>query len=374
MTDKTPLLVIAAGGTGGHMFPAQALAETMLARGWRVKLSTDARGARYAGGFPDAVQIEERASATFARGGALAKLAVPFRVAGGILGALVRTLTERPDVVVGFGGYPSIPALAAATVLRVPRMIHEQNGVMGKVNAIFSKRVNVLACGTWPTRPIPEGVEAVHVGNPVRGAVLERAGAGYIPPGDYPMSVLVIGGSQGARALSDNVPAALAALPDHIREQLTVSHQARDEDEARGRDFYDAQGIRADVQPFFSDVPRRIAESQLVISRSGASSVADISVIGRPAILIPYPFATGDHQTANAQGLVDAGGAIRIPESKLEPAMLSEQVASVLDNPEAAMQMARASLSTGKPEAAESLARLVELLADGQGSVRKQAA
>lgn len=374
MTDKTPLLVIAAGGTGGHMFPAQALAETMLARGWRVKLSTDARGARYAGGFPDAVQIEERASATFARGGALAKLAVPFRVAGGILGALVRTLTDRPDVVVGFGGYPSIPALAAATVLRVPRMIHEQNGVMGKVNAIFSKRVNVLACGTWPTRPIPEGVEAVHVGNPVRGAVLERAGAGYIPPGDYPMSVLVIGGSQGARALSDNVPAALAALPDHIREQLTVSHQARDEDEARVRDFYDAQGIRADVQPFFSDVPRRIAESQLVISRSGASSVADISVIGRPAILIPYPFATGDHQTANAQGLVDAGGAIRIPESKLEPAMLSEQVASVLDNPEAAMQMARASLSTGKPEAAESLARLVELLADGQGSVRKQAA
>ncbi|MBL6426294.1 MAG: UDP-N-acetylglucosamine--N-acetylmuramyl-(pentapeptide) pyrophosphoryl-undecaprenol N-acetylglucosamine transferase [Maritimibacter sp.] len=374
MTDKTPLLVIAAGGTGGHMFPAQALAETMLARGWRVKLSTDARGARYAGGFPDAVQIEERASATFARGGALAKLAVPFRVVGGILGALVRTLTDRPDVVVGFGGYPSIPALAAATVLRVPRMIHEQNGVMGKVNAIFSKRVNVLACGTWPTRPIPEGVEAVHVGNPVRGAVLERAGAGYIPPGDYPMSVLVIGGSQGARALSDNVPAALAALPDHIREQLTVSHQAREEDEARVRDFYDAQGIRAEVQPFFSDVPRRIAESQLVISRSGASSVADISVIGRPAILIPYPFATGDHQTANAQGLVDAGGAIRIPESKLEPAMLSEQVASVLDNPEAAMQMARASLSTGKPEAAESLARLVELLADGQGSVRTQAA
>lgn len=374
MTDKTPLLVIAAGGTGGHMFPAQALAETMLARGWRVKLSTDARGARYAGGFPDAVQIEERASATFARGVPLAKLAVPFRVAGGILGALIRTLTDRPDVVVGFGGYPSVPALAAATLLRVPRMIHEQNGVMGKVNALFAKRVNVLACGTWPTKPMPDGVEAVHVGNPVRGAVLERAGAGYIPPGDYPMSVLVIGGSQGARALSDNVPAALAALPDHIREHLTVSHQARDEDEARVRDFYDAQGIRADVQPFFSDVPRRIAESQIVISRSGASSVADISVIGRPAILIPFPFATGDHQTANAQGLVDAGGAIRIPESKLEPAMLSEQIAAVLDNPEAAMQMARASLSTGKPEAAESLAWLVERLADGQRAAQGQAA
>ncbi|MAM61620.1 UDP-N-acetylglucosamine--N-acetylmuramyl-(pentapeptide) pyrophosphoryl-undecaprenol N-acetylglucosamine transferase [Maritimibacter sp. UBA3975] len=364
MTNKAPLLIIAAGGTGGHMFPAQALAEAMLARGWRVKLSTDVRGARYAGGFPDAVGIEERSSATFARGGPLGKLAVPFRVAGGVLGALVRMLTDSPSAVVGFGGYPSIPALTAATLLRLPRMIHEQNGVLGTVNKLFAKRVHILACGTWPTAPIPDGVEAVHVGNPVRAAVLERAGAGYIPPGDYPMTLLVIGGSQGARALSDNVPAAIAALPDHIRAHVSVAHQARDEDGERVRDFYAAQGIRADVEPFFADVPRRIAESQLVISRAGASSVADISVIGRPAILIPYPHATGDHQTANAQGLVEAGGAVRIPETQLEPAMLSEHIASVLDNPDGALQMALASLSVGKPEAAETLARLVEMLAD----------
>ncbi|HBZ42973.1 MAG TPA: undecaprenyldiphospho-muramoylpentapeptide beta-N-acetylglucosaminyltransferase [Maritimibacter sp.] len=362
MTDKTPLAIIAAGGTGGHMFPAQALAEELLARGWRVKLSTDARGARYAGGFPDAVEISEVSSATFARGGPLAKLAVPFRVLGGMIGATLRMAIERPQAVVGFGGYPSIPALTAAWVLRVPRMIHEQNGVLGRVNRIFAKRVDRLLCGTWPTKPIPEGVEAEHVGNPVRAAVLERAGAGYIPPGDYPMDVLVIGGSQGAHALSVNVPQALALLPEAIRGHLNVSHQARDEDQAEVAQFYSEHGIRADVQPFFSDVPRRIAESQLVISRAGASSVADISVIGRPAILIPYPHATGDHQTANARGLVDAGAAILMPESVLSPEALAEQIVSVMDNPGGALQMAQASLSVGKPDAAQTLADRVEAL------------
>ncbi|WP_298492092.1 UDP-N-acetylglucosamine--N-acetylmuramyl-(pentapeptide) pyrophosphoryl-undecaprenol N-acetylglucosamine transferase [uncultured Maritimibacter sp.] len=363
MTEKPPLLVIAAGGTGGHMFPAQALAEVMLARGWRVKLSTDARGARYAGGFPEAVQVEEVSSATFARGGAMAKLAVPFRLLGGVSGATVRMLTDRPKAVVGFGGYPSIPALSAALATRTPRAIHEQNGVLGRVNKRFATRVQRLACGTWPTTPMPEGAVPVHVGNPVRAAVLERAGAGYIPPGDYPMSVLVIGGSQGAQALSDHVPAAIAALPDHIRRHVTVSHQARDEDGEQVAAFYADHGIRAEVQPFFADVPRRIAEAQLVISRSGASSVADISVVGRPSILIPFPHAMDDHQTANARGLVDAGAAILIPESQLSTQVLADQMTAVLDNPAGAMQMAIAALGQGKPEAAQTLADLVEDIA-----------
>ncbi|MBV7409356.1 UDP-N-acetylglucosamine--N-acetylmuramyl-(pentapeptide) pyrophosphoryl-undecaprenol N-acetylglucosamine transferase [Maritimibacter sp. DP1N21-5] len=363
MSTRAPLLVIAAGGTGGHMFPAQALAETMLARGWRVKLSTDARGARYAGGFPDRVAVEQVSSASFARGGTLAKLAVPFRILGGIFGSIGRMLTDRPSVVVGFGGYPSIPALSAALVTGRPRMIHEQNGVLGRVNKRFATRVQALACGTWPTTPMPEGAHPVHVGNPVRSAVLDRAGAGYIAPGDYPMSLLVIGGSQGAKALSDHVPAAIAALPEHLRSHLSVSHQARDEDAEAVAAFYADHGIRAEVKPFFADVPRRIAEAQLVISRSGASSVADISVIGRPSILIPFPHATDDHQTANARGLVDAGAAILIPESRLSPQVLAEQIASVLDNPDGAMQMARAALGQGKPDAAATLADLVEDLA-----------
>jgi UDP-N-acetylglucosamine--N-acetylmuramyl-(pentapeptide) pyrophosphoryl-undecaprenol N-acetylglucosamine transferase len=285
------------------MFPAQALAEAMLARGWRVRLSTDARGARYAGGFPKAVVVVEVASATFARGGLMAKALVPARIAAGLAGAVMGLRRDRPAVVVGFGGYPTIPALAAAVILKLPRMIHEQNGVLGKVNTRFARRVDAVACGTWPTA-LPEGVEGIHTGNPVRAAVLDRCGAAYIPPGDYPMSLLVIGGSQGARILSQVVPAAVELLHVDMRRLLRVAHQARDEDAEAAQAEYDAAGIAVEVQPFFTDIPRRLSEAQLVISRSGASSVADISVIGRPAILIPFAAATGDHQTANAKGLV----------------------------------------------------------------------
>ncbi|WGW03312.1 UDP-N-acetylglucosamine--N-acetylmuramyl-(pentapeptide) pyrophosphoryl-undecaprenol N-acetylglucosamine transferase [Tropicibacter oceani] len=364
MTKRKPLLVMAAGGTGGHMFPAQALAELMLRRGWRVKLSTDARGARYTGGFPHSVEIEQVASATFARGGPLAKLLAPFRIAGGVVSMALRMMKDRPDAVIGFGGYPSIPALSAATLLRLPRMIHEQNGVLGKVNRIFATRVDMVACGTWPTE-LPEGAKGRHVGNPVRLAVKERAGAGYIAPGLYPMSILVIGGSQGARILSDVVPPAIASLPMEALKWLRVSHQARDEDGERVAQFYADHAISADVQPFFTDIPTRMADAQIVISRSGASSVADISVIGRPSILIPYKYATGDHQMVNAQALTEAGAAIRIPEEKLTVETMSDAILAILDTPQGAEQMARAAISVSKPEAAEELADIVEQLVQG---------
>ncbi len=361
---RAPLLVIAAGGTGGHMFPAQALAEAMLARGWRVKLSTDARGARYTSGFPNAVEIEQVSSATFARGGVLAKALVPFRILGGVIGAVAAMLRDKPEAVVGFGGYPSIPAISAAWLLRLPRMIHEQNGVLGRVNQVFARRVNRIACGTWPT-DLPAGADGVHTGNPVRGVVLERAAAPYIAPGDYPMSLLVMGGSQGARILSDVVPAAIAALPDEIRAHVSVTHQAREEDHDRVSNFYAEHGIRADVLPFIHDVPKRMAEAQLVISRAGASSVADISVIGRPSILVPLAMAIRDEQTANARGLVDAGAAILIPESRLDVATLSGEIARVLGNPQAAAVMSAQALAQGKPEATEELVALVEALVAG---------
>ncbi|KUF09159.1 UDP-N-acetylglucosamine--N-acetylmuramyl-(pentapeptide) pyrophosphoryl-undecaprenol N-acetylglucosamine transferase [Pseudoponticoccus marisrubri] len=371
MAERKPLLVMAAGGTGGHMFPAQALAELMLRRGWRVKLSTDARGARYTGGFPHSVEIEQVTSGTPARGGMLAKAGVPFKVARGVLSMAARMRRDRPDVVVGFGGYPSIPALGAARLLKLPRMIHEQNGVLGRVNRFFAPKVDVVACGIWPT-DLPEGVEGVHVGNPVRLAVRERAGAGYIAPGPYPMSVLVIGGSQGARMLSDVVPPALAGLPLEIVCNLRVSHQARDEDGARVATYYAENGLNADVQPFFTDLPARMSEAQLVISRSGASSVADIAVIGRPSILIPYPHATGDHQSANARALVEAGAAIKIPESRLDIDSLSESIRAILENEQGAIQMARAALGVARPEATEDLAALVEELAAGRGTSAAQ--
>ncbi|WP_375260869.1 undecaprenyldiphospho-muramoylpentapeptide beta-N-acetylglucosaminyltransferase [Palleronia sp.] len=357
-----PLCLIAAGGTGGHMFPAQALAETLLSRGWRVTLSTDARGARYAGGFPDEVPVAQVASATFARGGALARVGVPFRIGGGVLQAVRAMRRDRPAAVVGFGGYPSIPALSAATILKLPRMIHEQNGVLGRVNKLFAPRVTHVACGVWPTE-LPDGVEGLHLGNPVRAAVQARAGASYIPPGDYPMSILVIGGSQGARALSDNVPPALAALPDDMRRNLRISHQARGEDEARVSTFYAENGLDAEVRPFFDDVPARMAEAQLVISRAGASSIADLTAIGRPSILVPFPHATADHQTANARALAEAEAAAVIPETKLTPDNLAETVAAILGQPEAATRMAAAAAALGRPAAARDLADLVEQMA-----------
>lgn len=353
-----PLALIAAGGTGGHMFPAQALAELMLAEGWRVKLSTDDRGARYAGGFPDQVQRSVVKSATTARGGIIGKLMAPFRIAAGVLAARTEFRRNRPAVVIGFGGYPTIPAMSAAVALGLPRMIHEQNGVMGRVNGLFSRRVDRVACGTWPT-DLPSGVQGTHTGNPVRTAVLEHAGSTYAPPDSGPLRLLVIGGSQGARLLSDVVPAAIASLPDDMRQRLHVSHQARAEDEARVIAAYGAAGIAAEVSPFFEDVPDRIAGAHLVISRAGASSIADLTVIGRPALLIPYAVAAGDHQTANARALVAAGAALLHPESTLDVAGLARDIHAILSDPRRASDMAQAAQALGRPDAARRLYELV---------------
>lgn len=358
---NAPLLVIAAGGTGGHMFPAQALAEAMLAKGWRVKLSTDARGARYTGGFPHSVQIEQLKSATFARGGLTGKLKAPFKLAAGVFSAMMGFRRDRPSVVVGFGGYPSFPAITAAWLMRLPRAVHEQNGILGKVNKVFAKRVDAVACGTWPTN-LPEGVDGIFTGNPVRNAVLERESAPYISPGDYPMSVVIIGGSQGARILSEVVPQAIAMLPEALKSNLRIAHQARDEDAEMAMATYQAAGIDAEVAGFFQDVPARFAEAQLVISRSGASSVADISVIGRPSILVPFAAATGDHQTANARGLVDAGAAIMMPESQMTPETMAASIETILSNPAGALAMTQAALSVSRPDATERLVDIVETL------------
>ncbi len=359
-----PRLVIAAGGTGGHMFPAQALAEAMLARGWRVTLSTDARGARYADAFPDAVVREVVTSATFARGGVIARALVPVRLILGLGRALWAMGRDRPAVVVGFGGYPTIPALGAAWALRVPRALHEQNGVLGRVNRAFARRVDAVACGTWPTA-LPTGVEGLPMGNPVRAAVAAQAGAIYVPPPPAgPISVVMVGGSQGARILSDIVPAALAALPDDLRSRLMVAHQARPEDADRVRAAYAAAGIAADVQSFFTDIPVRFAEAQLVIARAGASTLADLTTIGRPAILVPYAAAMGDHQSANARALTDAGGAVTLPEAQLSPQRMTAEIAAILQHPQRAAEMAHSAARAATPDATDRLAALVARLAD----------
>lgn len=356
---KKPLLIMAAGGTGGHMFPAQALSEEMLRRGWRVKLSTDERGHRYTGGYSHSVKVEVIDAATFARGGMLSKLMVPFRILRGAAQARRAMLADPPSAVIGFGGYPSLPAMLAAEMLKVPRLLHEQNGIMGRVNALLAKRVGRVACGTWPTE-LPEGVEGIDIGNPVRKQVREQVGTAYPSLTQGPLEVLIIGGSQGAKVLSDVVPDAMAHLPKTTRVRLRISQQAREEDLQVCKDTYEAAAIKCEVSTFFKDAPERMARAHLVISRSGASSMADITAIGRPAILVPFAAAAGNHQVANANGLVEAGGARMILEANLTPDKLAEHVADILGNATTAKKMAGQSVLRGRPDAAERLADLVE--------------
>lgn len=357
-----PLLVLAAGGTGGHMFPAQALAEAMLARGWRVRLSTDARGARYAGGFPMQVERQVTAAGTPGQGSLISRAAAPFAIAAGTIAQIAAMRRDPPACVAGFGGYPALPAMAAAVLLRQPRLIHEQNGVLGQVNRLLARRVDVLACGTWPTET-PAGAQTVHAGNPVRAAVRQLAGTPYSPPADGPLRLLVIGGSQGAALFARTVPAALALLPPEMLSRLEVAQQVRPEDMARVTDAYAELGITAELRAFFEDVPERLAAATLVVSRAGASSIADITAIGRPAILIPYAAATADHQAANARGLAEAGGGFMIREAELTPEGLAGTIAAILTDPEGATAMAEASRDLGRPDAVEELASLIEHLA-----------
>jgi UDP-N-acetylglucosamine--N-acetylmuramyl-(pentapeptide) pyrophosphoryl-undecaprenol N-acetylglucosamine transferase len=270
---------------------------------------------------------------------------------------------DPPDCVAGFGGYPALPAMIAARWLKVPCLIHESNGVLGRVNRIFAPKVDVVACGIWPT-PVPDGTKTVPTGNPVRAAVLDRQGATYIEPGDHPMGLLVIGGSQGAGLFGRVVPEAIRLLPPELRPRLRIAQQVRPEDMDMVRATYEQMGVAAELRAFFEDVPDRLAEATLVISRAGSSSIADISVVGRPAVLIPYAAAMDDHQAANAQGLVAAGGAFMIRENELTAEGLAGTIAAILSDPEGASAMAQASRGAGRPDATEHLAALVEDLAE----------
>ena len=360
---SAPLLIIAAGGTGGHMFPAQALAEEMLARGWRVALASDDRGLGYADGFPEAVERIETPSASFARGGLTARLAVPATILRGLGATFRRFRRDRPAVVIGFGGYPAIPALGAARALGLPRLIHEQNGVLGRVNRLFARHVMAVACGTWPVARAPEGARLVEIGNPVRAGVLAAAATPYAPPGAGRVRVVAIGGSQGARALARLVPAAAAALPEDLRRRLDLTLQARAEEADHARAALAAAGIAAEIAPFFADLPARIGAAQLVVARAGASSLAEIAAIGRPAILVPLPSAMDDHQSANAAALAGAGGAVVTPEPGLTPDRLAAEIAGLLTDPARAAAMAGAARAAACPDAAARLADLVARIA-----------
>jgi UDP-N-acetylglucosamine--N-acetylmuramyl-(pentapeptide) pyrophosphoryl-undecaprenol N-acetylglucosamine transferase len=353
------LILVAAGGTGGHLFPAEALAVALAKRGARVRLATDERALQYGQAFP-AEAIHEIASATPMGGSPLAKARAALKLADGVRQAYALLGRIKPRAVVSFGGYPTVPPALAASLRGIPLILHEQNAVMGRANKFLSRRAKIIASGF----PVIEGLapalaaRVVHVGNPLRPAVLEAAKLPYPGFTDGKLRLLVTGGSQGARIMSDVVPEAVALLPREQRARLVIVQQARGEDLARVQEAYARLHVEADVAPFFADLPLRIAQSHLVIGRSGASTVSELAAIGRPSILVPFPHALDADQAANAAHLARTGAAEVIRQTAFTPDWLAQSLGQALDNPGDLTRRAQAAKSAGIPDAAERLADL----------------
>lgn len=357
--------MLAAGGTGGHLFPAYALAEELARRDLIVDLVTDERGDRYGTGFP-ARMTYQVPSATLAGRSPFELGRTGLRLAQGIRRAYKLLGAVKPRVVIGFGGYPTFPPLLAARLRAIPTAVHEQNAVMGRANRMLAKRVTAIAASWEGTRSIPEAAAGkVHVtGNPVRQAVIDWSRRAYEAPSPEGLFQLVVfGGSQGARYFSDAVPPALARLGTSTRARLRIVQQCREEDLARVRNAYASSGIAADLAPFFKNLPELLASSHLVIARSGASSVTELSVLGRPAILVPLPHALDNDQLHNAKRLAEAGGAWCIEQKDLSAERLAAELAGLLQSPSRLGAAAAAAKREGKPHAVEQLADLVEKLA-----------
>ena len=357
-------ILLAAGGTGGHLFPAESLASVLKARGHRVELVTDHRALTYGGAFP-ADAIHTVAAATPTGGSILSKLKSALTLGQGTLQALSLLRGIKPACVIGFGGYPTVPPMLAARLLKIPSVLHEQNAVIGRANRFLASGVTAIGTG-FPTLSGAGAAllgKAKYTGNPVRPAVLEAARLPYPSFADDKLRILVTGGSQGARVMSDIVPAAVAMLPRDIQERLVIVQQARGEDEARVRAAYEAINLRAEVAPFFKDLPARIAAAHLVIARSGASTVSELAVIGRPAILVPFPFALDQDQAANAAQLKLCGAVEVVAQKDFDPAWLAAALGRAAFAPEGLTERARAAKDAGVANAAERLADLVERVA-----------
>ena len=356
---SAPLVLLAAGGTGGHLFPAEALASALQKRGATVDLATDARvahlkfSARAVHLIPSATL---RGTDPFNLVRTAALLALGTAKAWAMLGRV------RPTVVVGFGGYPTVPPLWAASLRGIPTVVHEQNGVMGRANRALAPRVTAIASSVRMLQRLDPRWQGkiIFTGNPVRGEVIAAAATPYTAPeANGKLHLLVFGGSQGARVMSEIVPSAIEKLPGDLRARLTIVHQARAEDVDTVRAAYGRLGVAVEVGPFFTDLPQRMAAAHLIISRSGASTVAELSAIGRPAILVPLPHALDQDQFANAGVLADAGGAFRLAQRDFTPERLASEIAALAADPSRLTAMAQAAKSAGTLDAAERLADLV---------------
>jgi UDP-N-acetylglucosamine--N-acetylmuramyl-(pentapeptide) pyrophosphoryl-undecaprenol N-acetylglucosamine transferase len=358
--------ILAAGGTGGHMVPAHALAAELKARNHGVMLITDDRGARFPGLFENVpVQI---LPAGRLGGGPIAWMKAARSVLAGRSAAKALYKFQRPDAVVGFGGYPAFPALLAATAKDIPTVLQEQNAVLGRVNRLLAGEATAIATAYSEIARLKPAYQSkcVLVGNPVRAEVA-KLGEMPFPAFDElaPLKILVTGGSQGATILADVVPHGLGQLEPSLRRRLQVVQQCRPDDIEPVRALYSGLGIPADLTTYIEDMPAKLADAHLVIGRAGASTIAELTAAGRPAILVPYGAATDDHQTANAREMAKAGGARTIPQSQFTPDVLARQIEVLAADPQALANAASRSLSLGRPHAARDLADLVEQVGGG---------
>jgi UDP-N-acetylglucosamine--N-acetylmuramyl-(pentapeptide) pyrophosphoryl-undecaprenol N-acetylglucosamine transferase len=354
------LILLAAGGTGGHVFPAEALAGELLGRGLKVALVTDKRGQAFGNRLPGVVLHRIRAgrpgASLMSRLVTACEMVLGFAAARRVLRAL------GPDAAVGFGGYPSIPTMLAASRMGLPTVIHEPNARLGRANRWLLPRMGRIATAFAQVDGIgaADRRRLVETGNPVRPAVLAQRDAVYaVPRPGGPVEMLVIGGSQGAHIMSAVVPLALKLLPTSLKARLRLAQQARPEDREAVRAAYAESGIEAEISSFFDDMPARLARAHLVISRAGASTVAELCVTGRPAILVPYGRATDDHQAANADALEAAGAAWVMREQNFTPATLARRLETLFASPDLLRRAAAAAHRLGKPDAAKRLADLV---------------
>lgn len=360
------LILLSAGGTGGHLFPAEALAHELNRRGHRVHLVTDSRAERFAGSFP-AEELHVVPSATIGSKNPLKIASALWTLFQGVrkAGQLLRRI--RPAAIIGFGGYPTIPPLIAASNAGLPTMIHEQNAVMGRANKALAGRVKAIAGGFLPEGSGVHANKIIQTGNPVRPAVFTASKVPYQASREgEKFNLVVFGGSQGAAFFSAAIPAAIAELPAEMRARIRLTQQARPEDEAEAKAAYAKLEIEADVSPFFTDMAERIGNAHLVVSRSGASTVSEISVIGRPAILVPYPHALDHDQAANAAALQAKGGAQVHSQSQLDTRTLSRLIQDAMLEPDRMAEMAENARAAGRGDATSLLADMVEAIADGR--------
>jgi UDP-N-acetylglucosamine--N-acetylmuramyl-(pentapeptide) pyrophosphoryl-undecaprenol N-acetylglucosamine transferase len=353
-------ILLAAGGTGGHLFPAAALAAVLEKRGVEVELATDDRALKFGEDFP-ARAIHAFPSATTTGEGALNKTRAAVTLGAGVVAALAKLSRLRPRAVVGFGGYPTAPPVQAAWLLRLPIVLHEQNAVMGRANRFLSSQASLIACGF----PRLDGADPAakaktrYTGNPVRPAVLEAARTPYPDFAGGRLNLLVTGGSQGARVMADVVPQALALLSADERQRIRLTQQARGEDKARVAAACARMKFPVEVAEFFADLPARIAASHLVVGRAGASTVSELAVIGRPSVLVPFPHALDQDQAANAAALAAAGAAVVVLQAEFTPERLAAILREALAAPAKLAASAKAAKTAGVPDAAERLADLV---------------